>query len=492
MAVTTYKDIVRNKFNLAPGQLMTLEVPNKNQLLVRDLLSRKLEFSDNGNEVGSVNYISKSQKYFIRAKALQKESFLPFITSETAIPIRPQTFTNFYLKEGDILISKDSNIGEVVILDKDLPNHTISGALYKLPVQENKYYLFAFLKHKYFLKQLDLLVPKGATIRHAKTSFLDCRIPFPKQKNKDDVITYVKLLTQAIINKEKEIRKKHKQILEKIEKELLENQRNNEFKYIEPSFNEIKEKTRLDTHLYIEEFKRNNFIVKNYKYGSANLVDRGYHNARGTSLEIKGLRIRINSETFKEGFYKLMTPTDISEFGTINQSIFIGTSKKLKVIKKGDIIFGGEGFKKGRTFVVCYDSENIATNYHGIRIFKEDYDLIDAIFIRCFLAYWRDKGMIDYIGVGGSGGHCAPQYFHLIETPMFPKEVKQKIAILYHNQTDYPKSFNLKNFLEKNQNWNKKAGIIELDKSTKIIKKLLNSVLDKIVNDEVVEIDFYN
>ncbi len=490
MAVTTYKDIIGSKYNLAPSQLMTLGAPNKNKSFIRDLLSRKLEFSDNGNEVGSVNYISQSPKYFIRAKALQKESFLPFLTEETAIPIRPQVFTDFDLQAGDILISKDSNIGETVILDKDLPNHTISGALYKLPVQKDKYYLFAFLKHKYFINQLDLLVPKGSTIRHAKTLFLDCKIPFPNQKNKDDVVCYVELFTQAIINKEKEIRKKHKQILEKIEKELLANQRDKEFRYIEPSFNEIKEKTRLDTHLYIEEFKKNNFLVKNYKYGSADLINRGYKYARGTSLEIKGLGTRINSDTYKKGFYELVTPTDISEFGTINKSIFIGTPKKLKTIKKGDIIFGGEGFKKGRTFVVCYNSENIATNYHGIRIFKEETNLIDAIFIRCFLAYWRNKGMIDYIGVGGSGGHCAPQYFNLIETPLFPENIKQKIAIFYHNPIAYPNYLNLKNFLEEDQRWNEKAGIIEVDKSIKQFKKQLNSILDKIVNDEIVNLEF--
>ena len=136
MATTTYRDIIGNNSNLAPSQLTTLSVPNKNNKKVKDLLTRDITFSDNGNEVGSVNYISKSPKYFIRAKALQRESFLPFITNQTSIPIRPQVFTNFNLKEGDILISKDSNIGETVILDKDLPNHTISGALYKLPIKE--------------------------------------------------------------------------------------------------------------------------------------------------------------------------------------------------------------------------------------------------------------------------------------------------------------------------------------------------------------------
>lgn len=29
------------------------------------------------------------------------------------------------LKEGDIIISKDSNIGEIVILDKDYPNYML-------------------------------------------------------------------------------------------------------------------------------------------------------------------------------------------------------------------------------------------------------------------------------------------------------------------------------------------------------------------------------
>lgn len=34
----------------------------------------------------------------------------------------------------------------------------------------------------------------------------------------------------------------------------------------------------------------------------------------------------------------------------------------------GDIIFGGEGYGKGKSFVVIEEDGNIATNYHGIRI----------------------------------------------------------------------------------------------------------------------------
>ena len=208
MSTVTYKEILELKHNLAPSQLNVLDIPNKNTRLFSDLLDRKLSFSDNGNEPGSINYINKSTHYLMRAKVLQSSYFLPFISPETTVPIRPQCFKNYNLQEGDLLISKDSNIGESVILDKMYPNYTMSGALYKIPISKYKLYVFAFLKHSYFKSQLDLFVPKGSTIRHAKTLFLNCKIPFPSQTNSDDIIFYVELLTQAILNKEKKFVKR--------------------------------------------------------------------------------------------------------------------------------------------------------------------------------------------------------------------------------------------------------------------------------------------
>lgn len=490
MAITTYKDIISNKFNLAPSQLMTLSVPNKNKLFVRDLLSRKLESSDNGNEVGSVNYISKSPKYFIRAKALQSESFLPFITDQTAIPIRPQVFTDFDLKEGDILISKDSNIGEVVILDKDLPNHTISGALYKLPIQENKYYLFAFLKHKYFLKQLDLLVPKGSTIRHAKTLFLGCKIPFPNQKNKNDVVTYVELLSRTIINKEKEIRKKHKQILEKIEQELLNNQKNVEFKYRLPNIEKLKRFNRINAGFFSEYFSKNEFIIKNYSFGFNNIKDLGFDVSRGQNLQVSCIGKSIYSNEYKEGFYTIIKPKHLSIYGTSFSREYLGNPKKLKTLKAGDIIFGAEGFEKGRSMVILKDKGKTITNIHGITINHKKGDLSLSIFIKCFFDYLRKVKLIDLYAVGGNGGSLAMKYWDIIPFPNFPKNEQDQIIGLYHNLTDYPKSLNLKNFLKEDQRWNERAGIMEIDKSTKKIKEHLNDVLDKIVNDEIVKLSF--
>ncbi len=87
----------------------------------------------------------------------------------------------------------------------------LSGALYKLPVSDKKFYLLAFIKQNIFREQLDFMVPKGATIRHAKTIFLDCKIPMPNH-NTDNTIKFVEVLTQAIINKEQLIKERHESI----------------------------------------------------------------------------------------------------------------------------------------------------------------------------------------------------------------------------------------------------------------------------------------
>lgn len=484
-------EIEAKDYTLSSSQYMDLIMPKDNFKYVRAFLSRPLKRSDLGVEVGSINYIQKSPYSFLRTKALQTESYLPEITEQTCLSIHPNSFVEMNLKEGDLIISKDSNIGEIVILDRDYPNTMLSGAIYKLPVEENKYYLLTFIKHKIFREQLDFIVPKGATIRHAKTMFLDCKIPLPK-KNADAIIKYVELLTQAIINKEKLIQQRHNNILNKIDTELKVNQKPNTFKFNYPTINEIENLERLDTSLYCKDFKEWDFLVKNYKYGSENLIDRGFDWARGTSLEKNFIKTRIDSEVYRKGFYELVLPTNISQFGFVEKQQFIGTPTKLKTINQGDIIFGGEGFGKGRTYVVVEDSNNVATNYHGIRIINKNKNLTESIFIRCFLAFWRSKGMIDHIGVGGSGGHCAPSYFHLIETPLFPVKKQREIANLYHNaEARYNvKDCTIDNFLEIDNAFNEIAGIYDLDKIAKKLKDKLNEVIENVIYDKPIDILF--
>lgn len=227
---TTLKNIQKNSFTFSATQYKTFNIKNNNKLKVKDFLFRELIRDDLGVEVGSESYIDNSDYYFMKTAALQENSNLIDINKESMQSIIPKNFIKMDLKKGDILISKDSNVGETAILDKDYPNIMLCGGIYRLPIKEHKYYFLAFAKNDIFKQQIDFLVPRGSTIRHGKTKFLECYIPVPNS-NKEKTMNYVELLMQAIIDKEIIIREKHKKILEEIEQELRNNQLDNKFKY---------------------------------------------------------------------------------------------------------------------------------------------------------------------------------------------------------------------------------------------------------------------
>ena len=487
--VINFQDVANKKFNLSSSQYIKLVLPNKNYKYVKDFLCRPLLRTDLGVEVGSLSYIDKSPVRFIRTKALQAHSFLPELNKETALPILPSEFVQMNLKEGDLLISKDSNIGEIVILDKDYPDCMLSGAIYKLPVKDEwRYYLLAFIKADIFREQLDFMVPKGATIRHAKTMFLDCKIPLPNA-NAENVVRYISLLTQAIINKEKLIRQRHVDILQLIEKELMENQKPNKFSYHLPRFNEVKEVGRLDTGIYGKTFLKEISIIKSYCNGFYNnIYELGYELSRGQNLQESNIGKSIYSEFSHTNFYYLVLPTFFSEYGTINKTLYLGNPNTLKTLSVGEIVFGAEATFRG--FVVCDEKENYITNIHGVTISNRG-NIVQSIIVKCLLDYYVEKGVIDCVKVGGHGGSFAQKYWDIIPFPNFPEPKQKEIAILYHNPREYlSDDFYLENFLEKDNEYNMTAGIYELDKTAKHLKEKLAKAIDDIVNDREVEIAF--
>jgi hypothetical protein len=489
----SFNSIVDKDYTLSSSQYMDLIMPNENFLFVKDFLKRDLQRKDLGVEVGSLNYIGQSTHYFIRTRALQSHTFLPEITTETALPIMPNSFVKMNLKQGDLIISKDSNIGEVVILDKDYPNFMLSGAIYKLPVTEKKYYLLAFIKHNIFREQLDFMVPKGATIRHAKTLFLDCKIPMPN-KDAENVINFIEVLTQAIINKEKLIKERHEAILNSIETELSSNQAPNKFSFELPRLKELEEVGRLDTNLYRKNFKKIVFEIQNYKNGYQTISDLGFTLSRGQNLQVSNIGESVYSKKKYSNFYTLMLPKFLSKYGTVDTIEYLGNQNDLKTLQKGDLIFGAEGFEKGRSIVIIEAQTRAITNIHGITIQQKEHDVNKAIFVKCCLDYLRSKGLIDLYAVGGNGGSLAQKYWEIIPFPKFDKTKQDEIAKLYHNvEIEYnADTFTLANFLDKDNEFNEQAGIYELDKTAKQLKEILNQSIDNIVNDKTVKIKFDN
>jgi len=491
--IITYKDL-REKASLSSCSYKIILFKNKNIKSIRELLLE--EKPQNGKEIGSFSYTSKSKFYFIRTKALQPNYFLPILNDiQCAVPIFPSAFKDFDLRKGDILISKDANIGESGYLDEDLPNFMISGGLVRLrfPV-DIRYYIFAFMKSKFFKSQIDYLTgSKGATIRHAKTSWLNAVIPFPSQQNKDEIIEYVSLLTKAVIRKEREIKKKYEKIMSLIDKELKQNQKPNKFIYKLPLFKDFQETYRLDTGIFCEDYKRKQFTIENYIHGAKNIFDSGFTFKRGQNLQVSQIGRSIYSEEYKPNFYKLIRPLNLTDYGTVEKYEYLGNRKKLQTLNKGDILFSAEG-TIGKFCVFIDVDDKTITNIHGIIISRKnhrDNDNIETIFLGLFLGYLRSIAILDYIAVGGQGGSLAKKYLDQIKIPNFPIEKKEEITRYYYNPVNYEKDkLNLSEFEEEDTRITTEAGIIQLDKQIKAIKQRIDEVLYNIAMDMEVNISF--
>ncbi|MFR7760703.1 MAG: hypothetical protein ACLU1X_07020, partial [Peptoniphilus grossensis] len=159
----TYCEIIENKSSLSSSQYKKTLQSTTKMIPLKKFLKEPLTNNFLGSEIGSENYVKKSTHYFMRTKALKNYSSILNFSKESLIPMKPDCFIGNGLRKGDLLISKDSNIGEIAISQGDFPNIMCSGAIYKLPIKEEySKDIFALIKHHMFREQLDILVTKGA------------------------------------------------------------------------------------------------------------------------------------------------------------------------------------------------------------------------------------------------------------------------------------------------------------------------------------------
>lgn len=486
----TRTDIVAKKFSWSPGMYQRVILPTSETKRVGDLLNPEHPF-DKGIEPGSMWYLPRSTHYFLRTKVLQNDSYLLYPKGDAVIPINPRVFENPNLCNGDILMSKDSNVGECAMVDGDnWKNHMFSGGIVRLHPACDRYYLLAFLKHPLFKTQLQAKSARGSTITHAKTLWLDCLIPFPNQKDADRVIRYVSALMQAIVEKEMAIRVKNSLIDEAIEFELAHHQKGGRtFTSSSPTIKEIRELGRLDTGMYSKDFKSKQFFITNYEHGYATYEELGFDIGRGQNLQVSCIGKSIYSDEPKANFYRLVAPTDISEYRTVRQFRYLGNKKSLSLLKQGDVVFGAEGFHKGRVVILADEIQKTISNIHGIILHPKDGNIVKGIFLGCFLGYLRSIGLVDAIAAGGSGGSLAIGYFHHVPFPKFPDDKQAEIARLYHNDVPPPEDApTLDTFVDWQRRWNADLGIWELYREMKALLGILASVQEQIIEGKTVEV----
>lgn len=484
------KSILGNKFNLSPTLYQSVYIKNKNKFMLKDLLERNIKPSDKGQEVGSKNYITESTHYFIRTKALQEESFLLVENKESVIPINPKAFLKCNLTRGDILISKDSNVGESVIIEKDYNNYMLSGGIYKLPISKNKYYIYGFLKSEFFKSQLYTKISKGATIKHGKTVFLDCEIPFPNQKDSNNLIEYFETIVSTIIEKEVVINEKYNNNNKIFEEEIYSNSK---YSYSHPCLNDFIKESRLNAGYFSNKFQKHDYFVSEYDKGFEYVTDMGFKISRGQNLQVSCIGKSLYSDEKIDKFYTLILPKNLSVYGTVDKYQYLGNPKKLKTLKRGDLIFGAEGFEKGRSLVVIENLSKTITNIHGITLNCKKGNLEKSIYVKCYLDYLRSIGLIDLYAVGGNGGSLAIKYWHKIKIPKLEDDLKITICNNYYNKNNILSGNEIRSkaqFIEFDNKWNKSVGILQLSHSIYTLKHELNRIIALIRDDEKVIVDY--
>lgn len=478
--ITSYKKI-KNFKNMSSSQLSVFDFKAKKIYKLESLLYREINSRDNGLEVGSINYIKRSHKIFMKAKAVQDYNFLPIINDETSEYIKPSAFYEMELKKGDIIISKDSNIGESCILNKDYNNLMLSNAFYRLPINNNKLYIFSFMKSEYFKKQLDILSPKGATIRHAGKKFLECYIPFPSDEK---IIKYITILTKVIINVEECIIKKDRKIISMLDNELNNGCKNTNVNIDALKYSELVKLQRFDVGIFSNKYKMVKNLIENYKYGSSSFEELGYSITRGQNLQISNIGKSIYSDKpINYRFYQLILSNSITNNMSFRTEMFLGSKKNLKTIKYGDIIFTCRG-NLGRCFINCSSNNNIITNIDNVHISSDTQNIDNKVMVGCFLHYLREKEYLKNISIQGSGADSFTKYhFDMIKIPNFPKEIEKKLANLYcNNEVNDLAISNIENEI---QNY----GIFYLEKIKENIRNEINQCFNCIINNEKIKIN---
>lgn len=472
--ITTFKSIKGKDCLLSSSLHKQINVANENYLPLRSLLSRELNRNDLGKEVGSINYVSGSNFFFTKTKALQAYSFLPVLNSESTESIMPQAFVDHNLKAGDIILSKDSNIGETVILDKDYPNYMLSGALYKLPLNESdKFYILAFIKHRYYREQLNRLVPKGATLRHAGTKFLDCNIPFPVN-NKETIVNYVSNITKKIVEIEIEIKKRDSEINDIIETELSKNQHTSTiYNFSHATYSKLTIGKRLDTGVYSDTFQRITHLLTNYK-GGVFYVDADKLRS-GSTPKIRDI------SNYSEGCLRWITPTNCSDWGFIQTHEKISTPTKNNLNEDAVLLInrtsrGGKGEYVGiGTF---YDYNTYGDGHHNQGIYRiTGYSKELLVFITTFMNTKMMRKYCSALSVGSKMKEIKSEQFLSIPIPVLDSKVLKRVYKLFYTE-DFDRS--IENILSLQTH---NVGLFHLSVAESILTQYLNSVLDMIIDN---------
>lgn len=472
------KELLEKDCNFSASSYKFLTIEKTKQLLSKKYENLLQDFYSLDGYAFSSNIFTSSPNYAIPLIQISNVNQSDFALSSQFSRFIPKIHIKerFLLDKPCILLSltggeNQDNISVFCEGDKKyLLNQRVSAYFHKANESSFLYLFLAFTKHHFFKSQMQ---GKGGVQKNIISSDKE-KLYIPKITDKK-TINFIETLTKSIIKKEALIRTRHKEILNLIESELLNNQLPNTFTYTYPNIKELQIAGRLDTGIYCEEFKRIDFLIKNYKNGVF-YIDKGKIKSGSTP------KTRfIGKEEFLK--YQWITPSHCSDYGTIKEEErinFIGkpnlTQDCILLINRGQ----GQDCGKG-IFYSFADSKTGQHNQGMYRIFN--YPKIQMLFMMCFLNAEFMRRYCAYFSLGSKMRELKRENFLQIPFPNFPQNLQEKIAKLYHNPNVKLENLSLDNFTQSDEIFCQNAGIYELDLSIKQLKTTLNRMIDDIINE---------
>ncbi|MDM0464175.1 hypothetical protein QTG96_12485 [Clostridium perfringens] len=464
-----YSDIQEKK-SLSPSNYKSFEIERKNKKKLKYFLRDKISHNK-GQEPGSISYVKNSDIAFIRNSCINNIDII--CNKNKTLFLNPNHNFKNKVNDGDILLCRDANIGEVCIFlneENDNKKYVYSSGIVKLNFKsdEYKYYCLAMMKDSYFINQLDALTPKGSTIRHSGDLFLECSIPFLDQ-GEEWAYELFGNIVKNICYSEFYCNKKLRESENIIDRELM----TKKYVYNNPAFIDINKEKRLDAGIYSEKVFQWKSNVKNYKNGCKSIEELGFDLKRGPNLAKRDLGRSIKTDVWKKNFNILVYPSDISDSGYIDKHVYLGARNKIWFLENKNILFSAEG-TVGKTFIICDEKMKFTTNFHGTIIYPKnnEVNIEIAIFIGLYLNYLKTKGILEKMSVGGNGGSFAIGYWDYIDVPNFDDKLIKEISELYNNECNLnPISFD-KSLISK-------SGIFQLN----LFRMKCNDMLKILIRD---------
>ncbi|WP_336989726.1 hypothetical protein [Bacillus infantis] len=455
-------------------------VESKDYILLKDMVTHLV-----GDSLLSTDFLQEDvcNKYrFIKTGNLFEHRLLiDYSSTEYCKPVG----TNC-LEDEDILIAKDGNgagLGEISIYFKDESHITdyICGEILRIRVKPeyDKWFLVGILKSNYFKEYLDIVTPGGSTLRHSKLLALDFKVPYSVEKKEE--MNYISLLVQNLLDKEKQLQNKRKQIDNLISSEIKNNcNLKNISGYKLPKSSKIKEEVRVDTGIYSEEYFNLVQMITNHNNGHYYL-DRS---SVGPGKTPKDYKYTLEK---RDNTYLWITPKNITSL-ELNYETFINTKEATKV-KEFDIILSGIRYLGYGFFV---DKDTTVYSNQNTLVVSHSEDPKEQIFLLAFftstvgkkLQYsWRVDGLVPII---------YRDDFIKIPIPNFEEGKRNEIVNLYYNNEFLLNNdISASNYLRVMKSRNNNIGIYQLNKEILFLKKKIQETVDAFVLGKEISIKWH-